>query len=234
VDRSTPGAVILDVDGTMYRQGLVRLRMMLRLAVYAARRPREGTACLVALRAYRRAQERLRAHPLAIEHQGVDQVGLASRMTGLDESTMRGHVERWMERAPLDLVARAARPGLKEFLVAARQRGTRIGVYSDYRAEAKLLALGVRRLIDVVRSAQDDGGGRLKPDPAGLLLVASELGVAPQSTVYVGDRVDVDAVAARRAGMRAYMLESRAPRGSEDWISIDGFSEVTGMWYSDH
>jgi len=74
----------------------------------------------------------------------------------------------------------------------------------------------------------------LPPNPAGLLLVASELGVAPESTVYVGDRVDVDAVAARRAGMRAYMLKSRAPSGSEDWISIDGFSELTGMWYPDH
>jgi FMN phosphatase YigB (HAD superfamily) len=234
VDRSTPGAVILDVDGTMYRQGRVRLGMMLRLAAYAVGQPREGTACLVALRAYRRAQERLRADPAALEHQGIDQVGLASRMTGLDESTIRRHVERWMERVPLDLVARAVRPGLEEFLVAARRRGTRIGVYSDYRAEAKLLALGVRRLIDVVRSAQDDGGNRFKPNPAGLLLVASELGVAPESTVYVGDRVDVDAVAARRAGMRAYMLKSRAPSGSEDWISIDGFSELTGMWYPDH
>lgn len=136
-----------------------------------------------------------------------------------------------MERAPLDLVARAARPGLREFLVAARERGSRIGVYSDYRAEAKLEALGVRQLIDVVRSAQDDGDSRLKPDPAGLLLVASELGASPGSTVYIGDRVEVDAVAARRAGMRAYILKSRAPGGSEDWEPVEDFAELTRALY---
>jgi phosphoglycolate phosphatase/putative hydrolase of the HAD superfamily len=231
VDRSTPAAVILDVDGTMYAQRPVRRGMLLRLSAHTLRHPREGLACIRALDAYRRAQERLRAAPLPGGFAAHDQLALAARLSGIDECSVQRYVEQWMERAPLDLVARAARPGLRDFLVAARERGARIGVYSDYRAESKLMALDVLQLIDVVRSAQDDGGGRLKPDPSGLLLVASELGVAPASTVYVGDRVEVDAVAARRAGMRACILTSRASGGSESWISVEGFAELTRVLY---
>jgi HAD superfamily hydrolase (TIGR01549 family) len=232
VERSTPDAVILDVDGTMYAQRPVRLGMLLRLSAHTLRHPREGLACVRALGAYRRAQEQLRDGQLAGGRGDRNQLALAARLAGADEDAVRRHVERWMEHAPLDLIARAARPGLREFLIAARERGSRIGVYSDYRAEEKLEALGVRRLIDVVRSAQDDADSRLKPDPAGLLLVASELGVSPGSTVYIGDRVEVDAVAARRAGMRAYILKSRAPGGSEDWEPVEGFAELARVLYS--
>lgn len=230
VDRSTPDAVILDVDGTMYAQRPVRLGMLLRLSAHTLRHPREGLACARALGAYRRAQEQLRdAPPAGTGDRG--QLALAARLAGVDEEAMQRHVERWMERAPLDLVARAARTGLRDFLVAAKARGSRIGVFSDYRAEAKLQALGIRDLVDVVRSAQDDAASRLKPDPAGLLQVASELGVSPGTTVYVGDRVEVDAVAARRAGMRAYIVKGRAPAGSEDWVPVEGFPELTRVLY---
>jgi HAD superfamily hydrolase (TIGR01549 family) len=224
--------VILDVDGTMYAQRPVRLGMLLRLSAHALCHPREGLACVRTLDAYRRAQEQLRDAPLADGRGDRNQLALAARLAGVDEEIVRRHVERWMERAPLDLVARAARPGLREFLVAARGHGSRIGVYSDYRAEAKLDALGVRGLVDVVRSAQDDAGSRLKPDPAGLLSVASDLGVAPESAVYVGDRVEVDAVAARRAGMRAYILSGRAHGGSDEWVPVESFAELTSVLYA--
>ena len=59
VDRSTPDAVILDVDGTMYAQRPVRLGMLLRLSAHTLRHPWEGLACARALGAYRRAQEQL-------------------------------------------------------------------------------------------------------------------------------------------------------------------------------
>jgi HAD superfamily hydrolase (TIGR01549 family) len=231
VDRSTPDAVILDVDGTMYAQRPVRLGMLLRLSAHTLRHPREGLACVRALRMYRHAQEQLRHAPPADGSRDRGQLALAARLAGVDEDAMQRHVERWMERAPLDLVARAARAGLREFLVEAKARGSRIGVFSDYHAEAKLEALGIRQLIDVVRSAQDDATSRLKPDPAGLLLVASELGVSPGSTVYIGDRVEVDAAAARRAGMRAFILEAGAPAHGEEWVPVEGFAELTRVLY---
>ena len=45
-------------------------------------------------------------------------------------------------------MARAIQPGLTEFLRACKVRGLRLGVLSDYPAEAKLRALGVAELFD--------------------------------------------------------------------------------------
>jgi HAD superfamily hydrolase (TIGR01509 family) len=231
VNPSTPDAVILDVDGTMYVQRSVRLGMLVRLGGYALQHPRDGRACLRALRAYRRAQEQLRDDPVPDGHAGRDQIALAARMAGLGEHAVRRHVERWMERAPLGRVARAARPGLRDFLLAAREHGACIGVFSDYRADDKLRALGIRDLVDVVRSAQDDACGRFKPDPAGLLLVAAELGVEPAGAVYVGDRPEVDAIAATRAGMRAFIVTGTKLVSHSDWVAVRGFTELTTVLY---
>jgi FMN phosphatase YigB (HAD superfamily) len=232
VKPSTPDAVILDVDGTMYVQRRVRLGMLLRLSRYALRHPREGLGCLQALGAYRRAQEELRDDPVAGGHAGRDQLALAARMAGVGEDTVRRHVEQWMEHVPLDLIARAARPGLRDFLVASREHGACIGVFSDYGAEDKLAALGIRDLVDVVRSAQDDVCGRFKPDPAGLLLVAAELGVDPGSAVYVGDRPEVDAIAAERAGMRAFIVTGTNLVSHSDWVPVRDFAELTTVLFA--
>jgi FMN phosphatase YigB (HAD superfamily) len=232
VNPSTPDAVILDVDGTMYVQRTVRLGMLLRLSGYAARHPVSGLGCFKALGAYRRAQEQLRDDPVAEGHAGRDQIAIAARMAGVSEEIMRGLVERWMERAPLGLIARAARPGLRDFLLASREHGACIGVFSDYRAEEKLAALGIRDLVDVARSAQDDACGRFKPDPAGLLLVAGELGIDPGRAVYVGDRPEVDGVAAKRAGMRAFIVTGTKLVSHSDWVPVRGFAELTTVLFT--
>jgi HAD superfamily hydrolase (TIGR01549 family) len=140
---------------------------------------------------------------------------------------MRAIVERWMEREPLQVMARHARPGLRAFLLTARRAGARVGVLSDYPAEAKLRALGVRELVDVVRSTHDDELGRLKPDPSGLQLVAADLGVAPAETVYVGDRPAVDAVAAARAGMRAYIIGANYGDAHVAFVPVASFAALS-------
>jgi hypothetical protein len=56
----------------------------------------------------------------------------------------------WMEHAPLALVASSRRTGIVEFLHAARTRGLRLGVCSDYPPTAKLLVMGIAHFFDVV------------------------------------------------------------------------------------
>lgn len=211
----------------MYAQRPVRAAMLLRLLRHAARHPVAGWQCIRVVRAYRRAQEFVRLHPTG-GAAGSAQLLHTAQSIGLDEDTTRCHVERWMEAEPLSLISHAIRPGLTAFVEAARASGMRVGVFSDYPAEAKLRAMGVRGLVDVVRSAHDDERGRFKPDPAGLLDVAAALGVAPAQTVYVGDRPDVDAVAAERAGMACFIITTKqrvAP--GEAWIPVEGFVALT-------
>src|SRR5262245_48602239 len=54
-------AFVFDIDGTMYRQGPLRSAMLVRLLREYAVRPVRGWQTVRVLRAYRQAQERLRA-----------------------------------------------------------------------------------------------------------------------------------------------------------------------------
>jgi HAD superfamily hydrolase (TIGR01509 family) len=215
-------AIVFDVDGTLYDQAPVRRAMFLRLMRFALSHPAEGLRTVRMLRAYRQAQETLRrrshdedqreaSHPPADGHDDVagEQERLAARDAGFTPDEVRACVSKWMEREPLEVLGEARRDGLMEALAAGRRRGLRFGVCSDYPAEAKLRALGVHALFDVVVCAQDADVKRFKPDPRGLLVAASKLGVSPQETLYVGDRPEVDAVAADRAGMPSIILTTR-------------------------
>jgi putative hydrolase of the HAD superfamily len=71
-------------------------------------------------------------------------------------------------------------------------------VFSDYRAEDKLRALGLS--VDVIRDATATDVARLKPNPYGFLRVAELLEVSPSRCLIIGDRDDRDGAAAKRAG----------------------------------
>lgn len=225
---SPPSAIIFDVDGTLYRQSPLRRAMLLRLLRHTALRPRDGVRSLRVLRAYRHAQEELR---LLADPDAARQHEVAALRCGRSHAEVAHTVERWMEREPLALLAAYARPGLRPFLLRARDRGVRIGVFSDYPAIDKLEALGVADLTDAYACAQDPAVGRFKPDPAGLLHVAHALHVSPGACVYVGDRPEVDAVAARRAGIPCAIFTSRRADGA-DWTPVADFAQLDTLLFA--
>jgi HAD superfamily hydrolase (TIGR01549 family) len=55
--------------------------------------------------------------------------------------------------------------------------------------------------------------GRRKPDPAMIEHVLAELGVAPRSALFVGDKLRTDVLAARRAGVRSVHLRRHSGAG---------------------
>jgi HAD superfamily hydrolase (TIGR01509 family) len=93
-------------------------------------------------------------------------------------------------------------PGMRALLEGARTRGLRTGMLTGKGRRSTLItldALGVTPLLDTVVTG--DEAPAPKPDPRGLLLALSQLGVAPARAVYLGDAV-ADAGAARAAGTR--------------------------------
>jgi putative hydrolase of the HAD superfamily len=199
-------AIVFDLDGTLYRQSTLRRAMLVRLIRGHIFRPLHGARTLRALEAYRRAQERLRdrAEPCDLAD---EQIRLACEVSGATPEFVSDCIERWMDRAPLDLLARNIRPGLIEFLDWARAKRLPMGVLSDYPPLAKLEALGVAPYFDVALSAQSPGVGTFKPSPRGLIVVAERLGAQPSECLYVGDRPDVDAAAAQAAGMPCAIVD---------------------------
>jgi HAD superfamily hydrolase (TIGR01509 family) len=216
-------AVIVDVDGTLYRQGPVRRAMLWRLVRAYLGAPRAGIVSLRALRAYRRAQEALREGREEIPDLAAAQIQHACRASGVPGERIAACVARWIEDEPLALVARCRRDGVADFLRAAKGRGLRLGVFSDYPPAQKLAALGLAGLFDVAVCAQDPEVRRFKPHPRGLVVTARHLGVDPAQAVYIGDRPDTDAVAARAAGMACAILGGRRPRTGEAWTPVAGY-----------
>src|SRR6058998_1694512 len=130
-------AIVMDVDGTLYAQTPVRVGIVWRLLKAHITRPIEGAATLRVLRAYRRAQEMLRfSHECGRSDLATAQVLLAAQLTSVSSAFVAMCVARWMDQEPLDLIARARRPGLLSVLHGLKGRHIRVAALSDYPAVA--------------------------------------------------------------------------------------------------
>ena len=200
--------VAFDVDGTLYRQRPLRLRMAVELACHAVLE--RDLLTLRVLARYRRIRERLGHQETADFVPAL--VAETAAATSTSQDHVRAIVAEWIDRRPLCHLAGARYklryPGLVELFAGLRAKGKTIGVLSDYAATAKLDALGLK--ADHIVSAEDAAIGVLKPNPKGLIALMRAAGAAPATTVLIGDRPDRDGLAARRAGVRA-MIRSRRP-----------------------
>jgi FMN phosphatase YigB (HAD superfamily) len=222
LDPSRLRAVVFDVDGTLYPHAPLRRAMLLRLLACLVAGPRRGATTIRVLRAYRAAQERLRHLPVD-GNVGAAQLRLAGRQAGLPEADVAAIVSAWMDEAPLAVLSRLVDPSLRALLDGLRARGMRLGVLSDYPAEAKLQALDVADRFHAVVCAQDAAVNRFKPHPGGLLETLKRLGVAPAEALYVGDRRDVDAPTAHAAGVACVIVRRDAAAPGATWTAARDF-----------
>ena len=195
-------AIVLDVDGTLYRLGPVRRQMALRLAGACVTQPLRTRRAVRVIRAFRANLETIRAGlPEDADHP-AQQLQRTVEQTGMPKELVESLIEEWMFERPLALIGGYPRKGLHRFLGRALQYGIRLGAFSEYPSEGKLECLGVRDPFSVVVSSCDPQVRRFKPDPAGFLHAARRLGSNPETTLVIGDRDDADGAGARAAGMR--------------------------------
>jgi putative hydrolase of the HAD superfamily len=227
-------ALIVDVDGTLYRQNQVRRSMFRRLLCEYIRQPGKGLLTLRVLIAYRRAQESLRRLPPNWQDLAQEQLRLTCNSTGIGLEVVSASVSRWMEREPLPLLTRSLHKGLLEFLRAAKAYGLRLGVLSDYPPMAKLEAMGLAGFFEVVVSAQDAEVQTFKPNPRGLEVALRRLGVQKHQALYVGDRPDTDAVTASKAGIAWAMIGRRKAVGWRGCIAQYTYEELGDVIFRRH
>jgi phosphoglycolate phosphatase len=217
VNWSTIDLVVFDVDGTLYDQRRLRIGMLRQLIGHAWQARSLNT--LLTLRTFRRVREALGEQP------GIDFMTLQYAQTasqhGTTPAAVRALTDEWMERRPLPLLAACRYAQVADVFAGLRASSKQIAAFSDYPAVAKLAALGLR--ADVVVCATDAGIARLKPDPAGLLSILRQTGVAPERALMIGDRFDRDAAAAERAGVRALIRSSRA---HARWPTFRGYGDA--------
>lgn len=208
LDWSTLKLVVFDVDGTLYDQRALRRRMLADLIEHtlAAR----SLAALRVLRIYRALRE-------AVGEEEIDGFGdilleRTARKARLDQVAVTAIVDEWLHRRPLSYLRACRYPNVKELFVALKENGKRIGIFSDYPARDKLDVMGLE--ADFIICAADTDVGILKPHPRGLEVLLASAGAAPWETLMIGDRVDRDGEAARRANVRALI---RSPRPVSGW-----------------
>jgi FMN phosphatase YigB (HAD superfamily) len=195
-------AWLVDLDGTLYTQRWVRLAMAAELLLF-------GWGAIKTLRQFRHEHEALReeqnaGRALATTHASpfAGQLARTAAALGAPVAEVERVVKSWMFERPGKWIARFPRRALLAELAAFKAQGGRTALVSDYPAERKIDALGVRSLFDaIVANGEAHGPRRLKPDPEGYLHAAEMLKVDPARCLVIGDRDDADGEAARAAKM---------------------------------
>ena len=213
-------AVLLDVDGTLYRPRPLQARMALELLLLplTGRSIRGAVATWRIIAAFRRLREGLRGRPMGGEPLDRVQYLVASAETGLPVDEVEQVVLRWIQERPLRHLSGAALPGVSDTLDAIAERGAKVGFLSDYPVAGKVRALGLGQHLEsgVVLCTTDEAIGTFKPDPRGFEVAAEMLGLPPAEILYVGDRPSVDAAGAARAGMPCAIIAAAGSRRFEE------------------
>ena len=207
--------VVFDMDGTLYRQRPLRLRMARDLMLHTLLK-RDVSAVAVLAR-YRRIRERLGDEQISDFERAL--IAQTAEATGNSPGHVRSIVSEWIEQRPLGYLAACCYPAVRELFDGLRCSGRSIGILSDYPAKAKLEALGLA--ADHIVYAGDEGIGLLKPHPKGLEILIAAAGMKPQETLVIGDRVDRDGLVARRVGAQALIRSSSPIEGWQTFARFD-------------
>jgi HAD superfamily hydrolase (TIGR01549 family) len=145
---------------------------------------------------------------------------MLNRVLAADENPLQSAAEALLgeiyDRYDADALSRwQVRPGAGDVLEEIRRRGFKTGLVSNVGQAVLIAALEKLRLgprLDEAVSRNEVE--RLKPDPAGLLLVCRRLGCPPERAWYVGDSLD-DIRAARGAGVPVAVIAGGQDRLAE-------------------
>lgn len=189
--------VVFDVDGTLYSQQTLRLRLAPELAGQLL--SRRGRKSLKIVANYRRLREQFAERE--VENFETTLRAGTCAATQCSAEDVQQIIGEWIHRRPLRHLKTCVFSGIPELFVALRSAGKTVAIYSDYAAQEKLAAMGLS--ADHIVSAHDPDIAMLKPNPKGLLQLMARAGVQPHETLLIGDRAERDGEAARRAGAHA-------------------------------
>ncbi|MGW6003503.1 HAD family hydrolase [Oerskovia enterophila] len=160
-----------------------------------------------ALKDWKNASSR-RLAPLELDHRTIWHDFLASPLPLAAREVLAGSAGTLLARLTATLSEHTVRPGIPELLATATELGVAVGIVSNAhsgRAHRTLLAAhGLDEAFGV--QVYSDEVGLRKPHPGIVAMAARALGTTPERTWYVGDTLDRDVVAGRRAGVGAVIL----------------------------
>jgi putative hydrolase of the HAD superfamily len=215
-------AVIFDVDGTLYNQKKLKVRMLLSL-LHDFWKVTNMITIFRVLKSFRGYRERVADSDtdssLWMQYEWV------ARNTNTEIELVRRVVEEWMFRKPLSHIGTCLHDGVADFFDLLKEKKMKVGIYSDYPSLDKLAAMALH--ADVYVCSTDQDVLRLKPSPKGLLICCRKLKVLPENTLYIGDRDDHDGECARRANVPYIILPG--DRGTAEHFYYQLIQRFTGI-----
>ena len=193
--------VAFDVDGTLYKQGPLRLRMGRDMALHTFAKRDMSVIGIVS--AYRRIRERLGAEEV-VDFERV-LIAETAKATSMSPESVQTIVSEWIETRPLRYLKSCLFSGVPQLFAGLQRAGRKIGIFSDYPATKKLAAMGL--VAHHVVAANDVG--LLKPHAMGLQSLMALASATAGDTLFIGDRADRDGVAGQRAGVRTLIRSSK-------------------------
>ena len=205
--------VAFDVDGTLYSQRPLRLRMGCDMVLHAVAK-RDLNAINV-VSAYRRIRERLATEEV-LDFEPV-LIAETAKATSTSPECVHAIVSEWIETRPLRYLRSCLFSGVPQLFAGLQRAGKKIGVFSDYPATEKLAAMGLA-VHHVVTASEV---GLLKPHARGLQSLMAAASSTAHDTLFIGDRADRDGVAGQRAGVRTLIRSSKPIQGFQTFKTFN-------------
>jgi putative hydrolase of the HAD superfamily len=209
-------AVAFDLDGTLYPNYSLNMRLL----PFLFRHWRFLLAFSRARNIIRREQAAYAAHALTPQSSMPDfygrQAQLVADQLNAQKEEIRERIDRLIYRGwePFFLKIKPF-PHVREVLGEMKTAGLKLGLLSDFPTAVKLEYLGLSGFWDTALCTESIGA--LKPAALPFEELAKALSCAPEQILYVGNSSRYDVGGAKRAGMKAALLN----RG--------GFPVITGI-----
>ncbi len=183
---------IFDVDGTLYSQRKMRLKMALSLLFFYLFRFWRLKELLL-LKAFRKVREKEEFRTENFE----SQLFAACQKVDIDTSKGKAIIENWMFKKPLEIIKSCSFENLISFIEQVQKQGKQIIIYSDYPAFEKLEALGIKASSIFTPEAEEIG--ELKPSKKAMSFIMSTISKQKENILYIGDRDEKDGTSAALA-----------------------------------
>ncbi len=220
-------AVVFDLDGTLYYQRRLRIKMAWMLGCYYLCHFWHIRELFIVkkFRQIREDWDRIEKGPPEADDKTGTKEGLEDIQYKYLADTMnvpadrvKQVIETWIYDKPLKAVHDTRDTALLEVIEEIRERGQKVFIFSDYPIEDKLGAIGLS--VDGMYAATDERLNELKPSPKGLKLIMEDTGLKPDEILMVGDRMSRDGLAAENAGCDYLILPASSSKRNKLYSDI--------------
>ena len=202
-DLSKYKLIVVDLDGTLYYQKPLRIKMAFSLLFYYGVRPHKIKELLI-IKDYRKLREKTVFNNEENIEEKIAQT-LASKFKK-EKEEIEKIVHFWMIEKPFKYIRKYEDKKLVGVLEKAKEKGAKIVVYSDNPADEKTKAINLA--FDGVFCATDKDICCFKPDFKGLKAIIDKFNVRTNEVLFVGDRQEKDGKCAEGAGVDFVILSS--------------------------